>query len=104
FDQILYDAIHPDKTQPPAAIERWAHRHYEVLTESEWQHREDFSTLDGIQRVGWMLHAWSYAFRETTRPTASDAILIGKLIERKKNVQGLRTCGVRVGSTVCPPA
>ena len=30
FDQIVYDAIYRDKTQPPAAIERWAHRHYEV--------------------------------------------------------------------------
>ena len=42
FDQILYDAIHRDKTQPPAAIERWANRHYEVLTDSEWQRRADF--------------------------------------------------------------
>lgn len=42
FDQILYDAIHRDKTQPPAAIERWAHRHYEVLTDAEQQRPEDF--------------------------------------------------------------
>jgi hypothetical protein len=31
FEQIIYDAIARDKTQPPAAILRWAHRHYKIV-------------------------------------------------------------------------
>lgn len=31
FDQIVYDAIWRDKTQPPAAHVRWANRNYELI-------------------------------------------------------------------------
>jgi hypothetical protein len=60
----------------------------------------DVESLDGIERVGWMLDAWSYALRKTSisdrKPTVKDVIALGKLVERKKNKQGLRTCGVYV--------
>ena len=45
--------------------------------------------LDGIERVGWMLDAWSYALGELPRkPTINDAIEIGKSNQRPSN--GLR--------------
>jgi hypothetical protein len=66
-------------------------------------------SLDGIERVGWMLDAWSYALdrnsiwnRGTRKPQLEDAVKIGKLVERVKNKKGLRVVGVRVGSRVCP--
>ena len=31
-----------------------------------------------------------------------DAILLGKMMERVRNRYGIRDCGVRVGSRVCP--
>jgi hypothetical protein len=60
----------------------------------------DVESLDGIERVGWMLDAWSYALRKTynedVKPTVKDVIALGKLVEREKNKKGLRTCGVYV--------
>jgi hypothetical protein len=60
----------------------------------------DITTLDGIERVGWMLDAWSYALRKQydtyTRPTIKDVIALGKLVERNKNRKGLRTVRVYI--------
>lgn len=64
----------------------------------------DTTSLDGIERVGWMLGAWGYALvRPAERPTVADAIKLGKLVERRKNRKGLRACRVRVGMRECPP-
>jgi hypothetical protein len=67
----------------------------------------DVETLDGIERVGWMLDAWSYALvlsHEWPRPSMVESITLGKMVERRKNKKGIRSCGVRVGLRVCPPA
>ncbi len=66
----------------------------------------DLAILDGIERVGWMLDAWGYALSEPLPgrgPTTSDVEQLGKKVERYKNSEGFRTCGVRVGKRVCPP-
>lgn len=63
----------------------------------------DIDDLDGVERTGWMLDGWSYALAcSETRPSIQSAIALGKLVERHKNKRGLRTCGVRVGSRLCP--
>lgn len=60
-------------------------------------------TLDGIERVGWMLEAWTYALYQCHKPfTIGDIQLLGSHVERIKNSLGTRTVGVRVGSRVCP--
>jgi hypothetical protein len=60
--------------------------------------------LDGIERVAWMLEAWRSALVWAhQKPDIFDALTLGKLIEREKNAEGFRTCGVRVGSRPCPP-
>ena len=73
---------------------------------AEEVHRQNHNllTLDGIQRVGWMLNAWTYALEKSHKPTLDDAIALGRLIEPSKNTDGVRTCGVRVGSHRFPPA
>ena len=69
----------------------------------------DTTTLDGIERVGWMLNGWSYAVRiieisskKNRYPTVTDAIELGTKIERNKNRRGMRICRVRVGRRICP--
>jgi hypothetical protein len=60
-------------------------------------------TLDGIERVGWMLDAWAHALANAdSEPTISGAIQLGMMIERHKNANGIRKCQVRVGSRTCP--
>jgi hypothetical protein len=76
----------------------------EYVTEEVRRQGHDVTVLDGIERVAWMLDAWTYALYVCgqRRPTIDDAEALGKLIERKKN-DGFRTCGVRVGKDLCPP-
>jgi hypothetical protein len=66
----------------------------------------DTSALDGIERVGWMLNAWSYALTlpppDKYLPSPELAITLGKMVEPVKNQCGLRQCGVRVGTRICP--
>jgi hypothetical protein len=63
----------------------------------------NLETLDGIERVGWMLNAWSYALVRCSRPFEfGDIIDIGKLVERYKNESGIRRLHVRVGPRLCP--
>ena len=76
----------------------------EYVREEVWRQGHNIDTIDGIQRVGWMLNAWSYALGELPRkPAARDMVAIGKLIEKHKNKDGIRTCNVRVGDRLCPP-
>jgi hypothetical protein len=63
----------------------------------------DLSTRDGIERVGWMLNAWSYALTRHTPPILLDARVLGMRIEPLKNEDGFRTVNVRVGARLCPP-
>lgn len=65
----------------------------------------DLNTEDGQQRVSWMHEAWAYAQENCERPpTIEDMLEVARLIERVKNVFGLRRCEVRVGGRRCPPA
>lgn len=73
------------------------------VTEEVLRQGHDIAQLDGIERVGWMLDGWAYALTVGERPTFSDAVTLGKLIERRKNKTGIRKVGVRVGFQICPP-
>jgi hypothetical protein len=79
----------------------------EYVAEEVERQGHDLWLLDGIERVAWMMSAWCYALNALSRgdgkPTITDAIHLGTLIEPGKNVHGIRTCGVRVGPRVCPP-
>lgn len=74
-------------------------------TEEVERQGHDVKTLDGIERVGWMLNAWSEALRRARSaepPTIEDVIVLGRKVERMKNFCGLRECHVRVGPRLCP--
>lgn len=91
---IYTSAAHP---------EQFSVIHY--CTEEVRRQAHDTSKLDGIERVGWMLNAWSFALRvhgTKTLPAVEDAIHISALIEPVKNEYGLRNCNVRVGVRRCP--
>jgi hypothetical protein len=88
--------------------QRWIERlHAPVVsyvTEEVSRQGHDVYSLDGIERVGWMLEAWSYALAcDRERPRERDALTLGKLVERHRNKRGYRKCAVRVGMNQCPP-
>lgn len=59
--------------------------------------------LDGIERVGWMLDAWSYALKyQGELPTMAVIMELGMKVERQKNAGGFRTVGVQVGGSIKP--
>ncbi len=75
----------------------------DYVAEEVTRQGHDIHSLDGIERVGWMLDAWSYALaRAQAKPTMWDAVMLGQRVERVKNANGLRTGNVRVGSRMCP--
>lgn len=79
----------------------------EYVTEEVRRQGHDVTELDGIERVGWMLNAWSYALRiaeiDDSLLSLTHISLIGRNVEREKNRGGFRNCGVRVGTRICPP-
>jgi hypothetical protein len=59
--------------------------------ECSWQHSGEVSVAD-------MVDAWRYAHRHRHKPvTLRDVLALGRLVEPRKNAQGLRKVGVRVG-------
>jgi len=75
----------------------------EYCTEEVERQGHDIYTIDGIERVGWMLNAWAYALgKDDERPFMGHAIQLGRLIEPDINLHGIRTVGVRVGGRGCP--
>lgn len=76
----------------------------EYCAEEVRRQGHDLATLDGIERVGWMLDAWAYALvrAEHGLPTIEDIVQIGMRVERHVNKGGFRKCGVRVGSYIAP--
>jgi hypothetical protein len=74
----------------------------DYVTEEVSRQGHDVFSLDGIERVAWMLFAWSYALSHERKPDLGDVIPLGSKVERHKNAKGYRKCGVRVGSRVCP--
>jgi hypothetical protein len=76
----------------------------EYVTEEVNRQGHDVTMRDGIVRVGWMSVAWAFALDNKNTPlTIGDIKFLGKLVEIEKNKKGFRTCGVRVGSRLCPP-
>lgn len=76
------------------------------VTEEVSRQGHDVRTLDGIERVAWMLDAWRSALlwdANGGHPDIYDTECLGKLIEPEKNAHGFRSCHVRVGSKACPP-
>lgn len=79
----------------------------DYCTEEVRRQGHDIHTLDGIERVGWMLNAWSLALSPEWKNICSmlsmhDAISLDKLVEPTFNKRGVREVNVRVGSCVCP--
>jgi len=79
----------------------------DYVAEEVYRQGHNTDALDGIQRVGWMLNAWAYALTTSAliccnKPRLEDVIKIGRLVEPIKNRSGIRQCGVRVGSHICP--
>lgn len=76
------------------------------VTEEVSRQGHDVGTRDGIQRVGWMLEAWTEALWRAEKghtPTIAIAEMLGKMIEPERNEDGFRSCHVRVGMRQCPP-
>jgi hypothetical protein len=80
----------------------------EYVTEEVRRQGHDVQSLDGLERVSWMLEAWCRVLRwppVTSRRKLLywfDVSEIGKCIEREKNASGFRECDVRVGGRKCP--
>jgi hypothetical protein len=75
-------------------------------TEEVRRQQHDLRRLDGIQRVGWMLNAWAYALDASVVspvPLVADILQLGRLVEPRKNRDGLRRCGIRIGASIPPP-
>lgn len=76
----------------------------EYVTEEVERQGHNTETLDGIQRVGWMLNAWAHALLHKNKPPQLyQVIWLAGLIEPELNKEGLRSCNVRVGVHRCPP-
>jgi len=79
----------------------------DYITEEVRRQGHDVLDLDGIERVGWMLDAWSHAIRQSdisNKLTIYYVLDIARLIEPDKNALGFRNCYVRVGDSIpCPP-
>ena len=79
----------------------------EYVTEEVNRQGHNVQGLDGIERVAWMLAAWRTAIlwaRTGETIDIDDVRVLGTMVEPEKNEYGFRTCGVRVGNRVCPPA
>lgn len=79
----------------------------EYCAEEVWRQGHDLGELDGVERVGWMLDAWSYMIytgRHARTLLTEDVVALGTRVERYKNRRGLRTCEVRVGNSIPPRA
>lgn len=81
----------------------------EYCAEEVSRQGHNIRTLDGIRRTCWMLEAWAIAmeWQEDCNPAVCPSFLqierLGQEVEREKNREGFRLCGVRVGDRVCPP-
>jgi hypothetical protein len=79
---------------------------WDYIAEEVSRQGHNVFALDGLERIGWMMDAWCHAISEPLPkrgPTMSDIEHLGKMVERYKNGEGFRSCGVRVGPRVYPP-
>lgn len=75
----------------------------EYCQEEVSRQSHDITAPEGIDRVGWMLNGWSYALAsKRERPDMRDLVEIGRLVEPKRNLFGIRGVNVRVGQRLCP--
>lgn len=67
----------------------------------------DPTTLGGLWRITWMLHAWCEALEAIKRGDPLTIPMVemwGQMIEPDFNAEGFRRCEVTVGGQRCPPA
>lgn len=66
-----------------------------------WAAQECSWQQSGELSVAWMTDAWRHAHRRHSRPIEQrDVLAIGRIVEPRHNMDGLRQVGVRVGSDV----
>ena len=79
----------------------------DYVTEEVWRQGHDIHSLDGIERIGWILEAWSYAIHRATETeckfTVEDIQYLGRMVEKRMNCYGFRTQDVWVGERGCLP-
>ena len=96
---------HPELDTWPNGYAGWSVAHY--CREEVRRQGHDLAVYeDGGARVEWMMRAWTSARRWRARcrwPTETYIVRLARLVEPEKNLEGLRTCHVRVGSRLCPP-
>lgn len=63
-----------------------------------WCARECTRQRSGEDSVSWMFDGWVYAHRHRNHtPILRDVLALGRIVEPRHNMGGLRTVGVRVG-------
>lgn len=91
--------------RPSPEPETWSVTDY-IREEVRRQGHDLDNPHDGGARVRWMTEAWGYEVHrraQTAKPfNLMEVALLGMTVEPEKNERGLRQCGVRVGSRVCP--
>lgn len=97
--KIEFSPVVP-KRIPTELMSRPTPRHsslvIDYVTEEVWRQGHDLASRDGIERVGWMLDAWSYALISDIFDVRTVKEL-GRRVEREKNANGFRRCAVSVG-------
>jgi len=76
----------------------------DYVTEEVERQGHDVTEWDGIIRTSWMLEAWAFALGWIGPITIEQIVGLGMLVEKGKNLQGIRTEEVFVGERRCPPA
>jgi hypothetical protein len=104
------DGSNPNYPYAPPQITARPLTIIEYCTEEVRRQGHDVTSLDGIERVGWMLDAWSHALYEQDfhvgnrgTITERDISALGRMVERRKNCRGYRAVNVQVGETIMPP-
>lgn len=72
----------------------------------EWAAWECTRQKSGEESVWWMLSAWNWAVVQDEagyRPTENSILLLGSVVEPKRNAKGYRRTGVRVGDDIKGP-
>ena len=72
-----------------------------TLDVARWAAGECRRQRSGEESVAWMLEGWLYAHRWRNRtPLMRDVLALGRLVEPRHNLNGMRQTGVRVGYSV----
>jgi hypothetical protein len=72
-----------------------------TLDVARWAAEECTRQRSGEMSVAWLLKGWLYAHRNRNHaPTMRDILALGRIVEPRHNLGGLRKVGVRVGADV----